>query len=62
MCEFSVKIDNFDFFGPNLLKNGFRFSNVENLCWDKNRHPQDGTCANFQEKQTALTKLDQKWI
>ena len=32
MCQFSGKTDNFDFFGPNLPKNGFWGQNFENLC------------------------------
>ena len=30
LCQFSVKTDNFDFFGPNLLKNEIRIWNSEN--------------------------------
>ena len=30
VCRFSSKTDNFDFFGPNLPKNGFRVGNSEN--------------------------------
>ena len=28
VCQFLGKMNNFDFFGPNLLKNGFRVGNV----------------------------------
>ena len=31
MCQFSGKMDNFDFFGPNLPKNGFWDRNFKNL-------------------------------
>ena len=31
MCQFSSKTDNFDFFGPNLPKNGLCGRNFENL-------------------------------
>ena len=31
MCQFSGKTDNFDFFGPNLPKNGFWGRNFKNL-------------------------------
>ena len=31
MCQFSVNMDNFDFFDPNLPKNGFWGRNVKNL-------------------------------
>ena len=34
MCQFSDKTDNFDFFGPNLPKNGFWGRNFENLSPD----------------------------
>ena len=30
VCQFSSKTDYFDFFGPNLPKNGFRVENSEN--------------------------------
>ena len=56
---FVGKTDNFDFFGPNLPKNGFLFGNLENHCWNKNQHPRDSVCANFQAKWTTLTFLVQ---
>ena len=31
MCQFSVNMDNFDFFDPNLPKNGFWGRNFKNL-------------------------------
>ena len=31
MCQFSGKTDKFDFFGPNLPKNGSKSRNLENL-------------------------------
>ena len=34
--QFSGKTNNFDSFGPNLPKNGFRVRNSENSCWNKN--------------------------
>ena len=34
VCLFSVKTDNFDFFGPNLPKNGFWDQNFKNLGLD----------------------------
>ena len=34
MCQFSAKLDNFDFFGPNLPKNGFWGRNFKNLSLD----------------------------
>ena len=55
MCQFSAKLDNFDFFGPNLPKNEFRVGNSENEFWNKNQHRQDAMRASFQEKQTFLT-------
>ena len=36
MYQFSGKRNNFEFFGPNLLKNGFRVENSENWCWKMN--------------------------
>ena len=51
----SVKLDNFDFFGPNFAKKGFRVGNSENQCLNKNQHHQEVMRANFQEKRTALT-------
>ena len=59
MCHFSAKLDNFDFFGPNLPKNEFRVGNSENEFWNKNQHRQDAMRANFQEKRTILTFLTQ---
>ena len=50
MCPFSGKTGNFDFFAPNLAKNGFRVRNSEKLCWDKNDHPRDTMRTNFQAK------------
>ena len=29
VCQFSVKMDSFDLFDPNLLENGFRVANSE---------------------------------
>ena len=52
--QFSGKKNSFDFFSPNLLKNGFRVSNSENYCRNKNQHPQFTMCANFQSKWTTL--------
>ena len=34
MCQFSAKLDNFDFFGPNLPKNEFWGRNFKNLSPD----------------------------
>ena len=31
VCQFSGKTDNFDFFGPNLPKNGFRVGEPKNI-------------------------------
>ena len=39
VCQFSGKTNSFDFFSPNLPKNGFRVGNSENYCWNKNQHP-----------------------
>ena len=34
VCQFSAKLDNFDFFGPNLPKNGFWGRSFKNLSPD----------------------------
>ena len=39
MCEFSGKTDNFDFFGPNLPKNGFWGRNFKNVSLDSELVP-----------------------
>ena len=57
--QFSVKTNSFDFFSPNLPKNGFRVGNSENYCWNKNHHPRYTMCANFQSNWTTLNFLAQ---
>ena len=59
VCQFSAKMYNFDFFDLNLPKNGFMFWNSENYCRNKNQHPQDTMCANFQAKRTTSSFLAQ---
>ena len=49
------QMDKFDFFGLNLAKNQFLVWNSGNKCWNKNRHPRDTMCVNFQTKRTTLT-------
>ena len=39
MCQFSCKTDSFDFFGPNLPKNGFWGQNFEILSPDAESAP-----------------------
>ena len=39
MCQFSGKTDNFDFFGPNLSKNGVPGRNFKNLGPDSESAP-----------------------
>ena len=39
MSQFSDKTDNFDFFGPNLSKNGFWGSNFKKLSADSESAP-----------------------
>ena len=53
--QFSAKLDNFDFFGPNLPKKEIRIWNSGNSCWNKNQHPWDTMCTNFQTKWTTLS-------
>ena len=58
MCaRFSGKTDNFDFFGPNLLKNGFWGQNCKNLSPDRSQHLQDTMCANFLSKRKTLNYM-----
>ena len=59
VCQLSAKLDNFEFFDPNLPKNGFRFWNSKNYYWKKNQKPWDNICTNFQVRQTTLTFLAQ---
>ena len=51
MCQFSDKTDNFDFFGPNLSKNGFWGWNSDSESASEvriqNQHLQDTKCANL---------------
>ena len=59
MYQFSGKTNNFNFFDPNLPKNGFRAGNSENKCRNKNQNPRDTMYVNFQTKRTALIFLVQ---
>ena len=59
VCQFSGKTNSFDFFSPNLPKNGFRVGNSKNYCRNKNQHPRYTMCANFQSKWTTLNFLAQ---
>ena len=59
MCQFSGETDNFDVFGTNLPKIGFRVGDSENYCQSKNRHSRDSMLDNFQAKRTTLTFLGQ---
>ena len=52
--QFSGKTNSFDFYSPNLPKNGFKIENSEKY-WNKNHYCQDAICANFKEKRTTLT-------
>ena len=54
VCNFWGKSNSFDFFNPNLSKNGFRVGNSENCCYNKNQHPRYTMCVNFQSKWTTL--------
>ena len=45
MCQFSGKTNNFDFFDPNLLKNGLWGRNFKNLNADlRSAPPRDHVC------------------
>ena len=48
---------NFNFFGLNFPKNGFRFWNSESKCRNLNQNLRDTMCANFWAKRTTLTFL-----
>ena len=39
VCQFLAKLDNFDFFGPNLHKNGYWSRNFKNLSLDSKSTP-----------------------
>ena len=51
VCQFSGRTNSFDFFSPNLPKNGFRVGNSENYCRNKNQHPRYTMCANFSQNE-----------
>ena len=53
MYQFSNKMDNFEFLGPNLPKNGFWGQNLKNLVLDSELI-QNTMCANFQSKWTTF--------
>ena len=60
-----IKTDNFDVWGPNLLKKEITIWNSESYCWNKNQHLWDTMCTNFQtNKQLWIfgPKFAQKWI
>ena len=50
MCQFSDKTDNFDFFGPNLSKNGFWGSNFKKLSADSESTPPSSRMCQFSVK------------
>ena len=54
VCQFSGKTNNFQFFGPNMPKNGFRVANSANYYRNKNQHPQYTMYANFHSKWRTL--------
>ena len=63
--QFLNKMDNFEFLGPNLPKNGFCVQNFKNLILDSESGSLRYYVTNFQTKQTALNfghKFAQKWI
>ena len=55
VCQFSSKTNSFDFFSPNLPKNGFRVGKSKKCCQNKNQHPRYTMRANFQPNWTTLT-------
>ena len=48
--QISGKTNSFDFFSPNLPKNGVRIGNSESYCRNENQHPGYTTCVNFSVK------------
>ena len=50
MCQFSDKMDNFDFLSRNLPKNGFWGRNVKNLSLDSKSVPQTYLVSQFSIK------------
>ena len=57
LCNYIKQKRQFHLLGLTLPKNGFRYWNSKNKCWNKNQHPRDTMCANFQAEQTTLTFL-----
>ena len=54
VCQFSSKINSFNFFRPNLSKNGLGIGNSEKEILNKNHHLQDTMYANVQAKPTTF--------
>ena len=59
LCNYIKQNRQFHLLGLTLPKNGFRYWNSKNKCWNKNQHPRDTMCANFQAKGTTLIFLAQ---
>ena len=59
MCQCSGKTDNFEFFGPNLPKNGFCDWNFKNLSLDWESAPPRYHVRQFSGKTDKLTFLAQ---
>ena len=57
LCNYIKQNRQFHLLGLTPPKNGFRYWNSKNKCWNKNQHPRDTMCANFQAEQTTLTFL-----
>ena len=57
VCQFLVKMYDFEFFGPNLSKKDFRVGMGEKRCRNKNQHCRDTLCTNFQPNWITLTFL-----
>ena len=58
MCQFLVKMNNFEFFGPNLSKKRFRVGNWENYCGNENQHHWDTLCTTLTFLAQILPKMD----
>ena len=57
MYQFSYKINNFEFLGPNLPKMDIWVKTLKIYIWTWNQHSSDTMCTNFLTKQTTLTFL-----
>ena len=55
MCQFSVKMNNFEFFAQICPKKDLGLETEKSNAWNKNQHCRDTLYANFQPNWTALS-------